>query len=88
MQVFTNQSGELVAVGSMNHAEWARLQAAHKRKGAAKTDAKADDAKADDDAAAKADDEAKAKAEADAKAAAEAKAAVSKPTPPKPATKT
>jgi len=85
MQVFTNQSGELVAVGSMNHAEWARLQAAHKRKGAAKTDAKADDAKADDDAAAKADDEAKAQ---NAEVAAKAADAAAKPTPPKPATKT
>jgi len=88
MQVFTNQSGELVAVGSMNHAEWARLQAAHKRKGSPKVDAKADTPKVDPASVARPDDDEAKAQNADAKAAAEAKAAVSKPTPPKPATKT
>lgn len=48
MQVFTNQKGELVAVGSINESEWARLQAAHKkRKAASEAKAEVDPPKVD-----------------------------------------
>ena len=86
MQVFTNQSGELVAVGSINHAEWARLQAAHKRKGSPKVEAKADTPKVDPASVARPDDD-EVKAQ-NAEVAAKAADAAAKPTPPKPATKT